>query len=168
MNKKVKIAVFLVFLVNFFSYFAGMSYSNEKPVYKLNNNYIAVREDIFNDLVTSQKLLDQYKEDSEYLNKTIEELRKLHQERNIIQDERIDVLKKTVDLKDQIIEYKDMNVNNYKMLYDVKAEEVRKQKQKTLMDKLFTLGLGAFAVSQIDDSSSKTAVGVLTLAIVLK
>ncbi len=161
-NKK---SIFLSVLIVIM--FATVSFANQ-PAYKLNDHYTAVRNDVFTKLVESDKLLEVYREEVEYLKSALEDLRGLQSERYAIQSERIDVLRETIAVKDDIIVLKDKNVDNYKALYDIKSAEVRKAKRDTLIDKLLVLGLGAVAVSNVDDNTAKAAVGVATLTFVLK
>ena len=163
MFKKLSLA-FLVILL-----FSTTAFSNSnQPAYKLNEQYTAVRNDVFTKLVENDKLLDVYKEEVSYLKTSLEELRNLQSERYTIQSERIDVLKETVLVKDDIIALKDKNVENYKALYDIKSAEVRKVKRDSLLDKLLVLGLGAAAASNVDDNGAKAAIGIATLTFVLK
>ena len=161
MFKKLSLAFLIVFL------FSTTAFSNQ-PAYKLNEQYTAVRNDVFTKLVKNDKLLDVYKEEVSYLKTSLEELRNLQSERYTIQSERIDVLKETVLVKDDIIALKDKNVENYKALYDIKSAEVRKVKRDSLLDKLLVLGLGAAAASNVDDNGAKAAIGIATLTFVLK
>lgn len=161
MFKKLSLA-FLVILL-----FSTTAFSNQ-PAYKLNEQYTAVRNDVFTKLVENDKLLDVYKEEVEYLKTSLEELRGLQSERYKIQSERIDVLRETVAVKDDIIKLKDKNVENYQALYDIKSAEVRKAKRETLLDKILVLGLGAVAASNVDDDGAKAAIGIATLTFVLK
>ena len=161
MFKKLSLAFLIVFL------FSATAFSNQ-PAYKLNEQYTAVRNDVFTKLIENDKLLDVYKEEVSYLKTSLEELRGLQSERYTIQSERIDVLKETVLVKDDIIALKDKNVENYKALYDIKSAEVRKVKRDSLLDKLLVLGLGAAAASNVDDNGAKAAIGIATLTFVLK
>ena len=161
MFKKLSLAFLIVFL------FSTTAFSNQ-PAYKLNEQYTAVRNDVFTKLVENDKLLDVYKEEVEYLKTSLEELRGLQSERYKIQSERIDVLRETVAVKDDIIKLKDKNVENYQALYDIKSAEVRKAKRETLLDKILVLGLGAVAASNVDDDGAKAAIGIATLTFVLK
>ena len=161
MFKKLSLAFLIVFL------FSATAFSNQ-PAYKLNEQYTAVRNDVFTKLIENDKLLDVYKEEVSYLKTSLEELRNLQSERYTIQSERIDVLRETVAVKDDIIKLKDKNVENYQALYDIKSAEVRKAKRETLLDKILVLGLGAVAASNVDDDGAKAAIGIATLTFVLK
>jgi hypothetical protein len=46
-------------------------------------------------------------------------------------------------------------------LYDIKSAEVRTLKRKTLLDKTSCIRIGAYGVSQIDDTGGQIAVGDL-------
>lgn len=144
-------------------------YSKDLPVsYDLKNGYTAVRNDVLNKLVENDKLIDVYKEEATYYKESLAELKELQSERFTIQNERIYVLKETISVKDDIINLKDKNIDNYKSLYDIKSAEVRTLKRKTLLDKLLVLGIGAYGVSQIDDTGGQIAVGAATLSFILK
>lgn len=144
-------------------------YSKDLPVsYNLKNGYTAVRNDVLNKLVENDKLIDVYKEEATYYKESLAELKELQSERFTIQNERIFVLKETISVKDDIINLKDKNIDNYKSLYDIKSTEVRTLKRKTLLDKLLVLGIGAYGVSQIEDTGGQIAVGAATLSFILK
>ena len=70
MFKKLSLAFLIVFL------FSTTAFSNQ-PAYKLNEQYTAVRNDVFTKLVENDKLLDVYKEEVSYLKTSLEELRNL-------------------------------------------------------------------------------------------
>jgi hypothetical protein len=140
------------------------SISTAAPVvYKLDDNYIAVRNDVFNKLTESDKLTDSYKKDIEYYKSSINQLKEMQKEKDELQDKRIGILKDTIIVKNEIITLKDENINNYKSLYTIKSNEVRKIKTKSIWQKVLTVGLGAWAISEMDDDNAKYGVGVLTL-----
>ena len=93
----------------------------------------------------------------------------LHQrraEKPHTKEERIAVLKDTLEVKNSIIELKDDNLQNQEKLYNIEKAEVRSLKIKKTWEKILTLGLGAYAFSQLDDSSDKAVVGGLTIYLV--
>lgn len=165
--KKILTIIIISFLLLFSLVISADSKENPAS-YDLKNGYIAVRSDVFNKLVENDKLLEIYKEEAKYYKESLTELKELQSERFTIQDQRIFVLKETVAVKDDIIALKDKNVENYKSLYDIKSAEVRTLKRKTLLDKLLVLGIGAYGVSQIDDTGGQIAVGAATLSFILK
>jgi hypothetical protein len=147
----------------------GRSEGADKPVaYDLGNGYTAVQSEIFDELVKNDKLVDLYKQELEYNKKKWEELKELTAKKDEIQEERILVLKDTIGLQDQIIEHKDSIITDAKVLYEMKADEVKKYKAKSIWDKALVLGLGAWAISEIDNSSTQIGLGLLTATFVLK
>ncbi len=141
----------------------------DKPVaYDLGNGYTAVQSDVFDELVKNDKLVDLYKKEIEYNKKKLEELKLLTAKKDEIQEQRISLLKDTIDLQNQTISHKDSIINTTKVLYNMKSEEVNKYRTKNLIDKLLVLGLGAWAISETDNSSTKVGMGLLTAAFVLK
>ena len=145
--------------------FSGCSYA-QPAVYDLGNGYTAVRNDVFDKLVENDKLLDLAKEEAEYYKETLDQYIKLTEQKDEIQDSRIQVLKETLVLKDQIISYKDDNIQNWESLYNIKKDEVNSLKTKSIWEKILTVGLGAYAFSQLDDSTDKAIVGGLTIYLV--
>lgn len=146
--------------------FSGCSYAAQPAVYDLGNGYTAVRNDVFDKLVENDKLLDLAKEEAEYYKKTLDQYIKLTEQKDEIQDNRIVVLKETLELKDNIISYKDDNIQNWQSMYNIKEAEVRSLKTKNVWEKILTVGLGAYAFSQLDDSTDKAVVGGLTIYLV--
>ena len=146
--------------------FSGCSYAAQPAVYDLGNGYTAVRNDVFDKLVENDKLLDLAKEEAEYYKKTLDQYIKLTEQKDEIQDNRIIVLKETLELKDNIISYKDDNIQNWQSMYNIKEAEVRSLKTKNVWEKILTVGLGAYAFSQLDDSTDKAIVGGLTIYLV--
>ena len=112
------------------------------------------------------ELLDLAKEEAEYYKKTLDQYIKLTEQKDEIQDNRIIVLKETLELKDNIISYKDDNIQNWQSMYNIKEAEVRSLKTKNVWEKILTVGLGAYAFSQLDDSTDKAIVGGLTIYLV--
>lgn len=153
------IATLIFFLI------AGCSYA-QPAVYDLGNGYTAVRNDVFDKLVENDKLLDLAKEEAEYYKKTLDQYIKLTEQKDEIQNNRIIVLKETLELKDNIISYKDDNIQNWRSMYNIKEAEVRSLKTKNVWEKILTVGLGAYAFSQLDDSTDKAVVGGLTIYLV--
>lgn len=167
LKKVVVITAVIIALVLMFSY--GKSGAEEKPAaYDLGNGYTAVENSVFDTLTQHDMLLDLRDKEIAYYKQTIAQLKELNDKKDNIQESRIAVLKDTLVLKDQVIALKDENIAGYKALYEAKSAEVKKYKTRSLVDKLFVLGLGAYAVSQIDDSATKFGVSGLTLAIVFK
>lgn len=165
MMKKYIIAITLSLLL----LFSGSALANDKPsAYDLGNGYTAVENTVFDELVQHDKLYELYKEELEYNKKTMAELKELTGKKDEIQDQRILVLKDTIGLQDKIIEHKDSIITDTKVLYQMKADEVKKYKTKSLLDKLLVLGLGAWAISEIDDTGTQIGLGMLTATIVLK
>lgn len=134
--------------------------------YDLGNGYTAVRNDIFDKLVENDKLLELAQEEAKYYKETLDQYIKLTEQKDEIQDSRIQVLKETLALKDQIISYKDDNIQNWESLYNIKKDEVNSLKTKSIWKKILTIGLGAYAFSQLDDSTDKAIVGGLTIYLV--
>lgn len=159
---------FIFFMSSTIVLFTATAYSNEVNAYDLGNGYTAVKNNVLSRLVENEKMLEVYKEEVEYYKQALEDIKSLQSDRYVIQSERISVLKDTITVKDDIIILKDMNIENYKNLYDMKTDELRTVKRKTLLDKLLVLGIGVYGVSQIDDTSGKVAVGAATLTFVLK
>ena len=153
------IAILILFIIT------GCSYA-QPAVYDLGNGYTAVRNDVFDKLVENDKLLDLAKEEAEYYKKTLDQYIKLTEQKDEIQDNRIIVLKETLELKDNIISYKDDNIQNWQSMYNIKEAEVRSLKTKNVWEKILTVGLGAYAFSQLDDSTDKAIVGGLTIYLV--
>lgn len=145
--------------------FNGCSYA-QPAVYDLGNGYTAVRNDVFDTLVENDRLLELAREEARYYKETLDEYIRLAEQKDAIQDSRIEVLKETLVLKDQIISYKDDNLQNWESLYNIKRDEVRSLKTKSVWEKILTLGLGAYAFSQLDDSTDKAVVGGLTVYLV--
>jgi len=147
----------------------GRSEGANKPIaYDLGNGYTAVQSKVFDELVKNDKLVDLYKRELEYNKKKWEELKELTTKKDEIQEKRIMVLKDTIDFQNQVIEHKDSIINNTRVLYQLKADEVKKYKTKSLMDKLLVLGLGAWAISEIDSTGTQIGIGMLTATFVLK
>lgn len=167
--KKIIIAIIVAIALFLMFSFGGKANATEQPAaYDLGNGYTAVQSEIFDELVKNDKLVDLYKQELEYNKKKWEELKELTAKKDEIQEERILVLKDTIGLQDQIIEHKDSIITDTKVLYQMKADEVKKYKTKSLIDKLLVLGLGAWAISEIDDSSTQMGIGLLTATFVLK
>lgn len=147
----------------------GRAEGADKPVaYDLGNGYTAVENTTFDQLIENDKLVDLLKQERDYYKEVYEKAKVLNADKDKIQDERINVLHDTIGLQKQIIDFKDMNINNYKTLYEMKSDEVKKYKAKSLLDKALVLGLGAWAVSEVDDTSTKIGMGALTLTYVFK
>lgn len=145
--------------------FSGCSYA--QPVaYDLGNGYTVVRNDVFDKLVENDKLLELAQEEAKYYKETLDQYIKLTEQKDEIQNNRIQVLKETLVLKDQIISYKDNNIQNWESLYNIKKDEVNSLKTKSIWKKILTIGLGAYAFSQLDDSTDKAIVGGLTIYLV--
>ena len=157
---------YFISLIILFLIFTGCSYAAQSAVYDLGNGYTAVRNDVFDKLVENDKLLDLAKEEAEYYKKTLDQYIKLTEQKDEIQDNRIIVLKETLELKDNIISYKDDNIQNWQSMYNIKEAEVRSLKTKNVWEKILTVGLGAYAFSQLDDSTDKAIVGGLTIYLV--
>ncbi|HQQ39705.1 MAG TPA: hypothetical protein PKY72_05350 [Bacilli bacterium] len=139
------------------------AYSQSTAVYDLGNGYTAVRNDIFDQWVENDELLDVYREEAEYYKKTLEQFMALSDEKGDIQEARIVLLKDTIYLKDEIINYKDSQIENYNQLYQIKSVEANKRVFSNWFSKLLLLGMGAYAVSEIDDTAGRAAVGALTI-----
>lgn len=157
---------YFISLIILFLIFTGCSYAAQSAVYDLGNGYTAVRNDIFDKLVENDKLLELAQEEAKYYKETLDQYIKLTEQKDEIQDSRIQVLKETLVLKDQIISYKDDNIQNWRSLYNIKEAEVRSLKTKNVWEKILTVGLGAYAFSQLDDSTDKAIVGGLTIYLV--
>jgi len=159
-----KINISLITMLIFFI-ITGCSYA-QPAAYDLGNGYTAVRNDIFDKLVENDKLLELAQEEAKYYKETLDQYIKLTEQKDEIQDSRIQVLKETLVLKDQIISYKDDNIQNWESLYNIKKDEVNSLKTKSIWEKILTVGLGAYAFSQLDDSTDKAIVGGLTIYLV--
>lgn len=159
-----KINISLIVMLIFFI-ITGCSYA-QPVVYDLGNGYTAVRNDVFDKLVENDKLLELAQEEAKYYKETLDQYIKLTEQKDEIQDSRIQVLKETLVLKDQIISYKDDNIQNWESLYNIKKDEVNSLKTKSIWEKILTIGLGAYAFSQLDDSTDKAIVGGLTIYLV--
>lgn len=160
--KKINISLIVILIL-----FIITRCSYAQPVaYDLGNGYTAVRNDIFDKLVENDKLLELAQEEAKYYKETLDQYIKLTEQKDEIQDSRIQVLKETLVLKDQIISYKDDNIQNWRSLYNIKEAEVRSLKTKNVWEKILTVGLGAYAFSQLDDSTDKAIVGGLTIYLV--
>ena len=157
------ITTIIIFFIIFCPMFA---YGAEPAAYKLPNGRISVDEDVFNQLVTNEKKMEVYKEEVEYLKKSIEELKTLYKTSDSIQEQRVTVLKDTIELKDQIIVYKDDNIKNWEKIYNVEHSKVNKLKTMSLIEKILITGLTAYAISNIDDSSAQAAVGAIGASII--
>ena len=160
MKKFVFSVLILLFIFN------GCSYAAQPAVYDLGNGYTAVRNDVFDKLAENDKLLELMKEERDYYKNTLDQYIALEEQKSRIQEERIAVLKDTIEVKNSIIELKDDNLQNWEKLYNIEKAEVRSLKIKKTWEKILTLGLGAYAFSQLDDSSDKAVVGGLTLYLV--
>ena len=154
------IAALIFFLIT------GCSYAAQPVAYDLGNGYTAVRNDIFDKLVENDKLLELAQEEAKYYKETLDQYIKLTEQKDEIQNNRIQVLKETLELKDNIISYKDDNIQNWQSMYNIKEAEVRSLKTKNVWEKILTVGLGAYAFSQLDDSTDKAIVGGLTIYLV--
>lgn len=157
---------YFISLIILFLIFTGCSYAAQPAVYDLGNGYTAVRNNVFDKLVENDKLLELMKEERDYYKKTLDQYIALEEQKSRIQEERIAVLKDTIEVKNSIIELKDDNLQNWEKLYNIEKAEVRSLKIKKTWEKILTLGLGAYAFSQLDDSSDKAVVGGLTLYLV--
>ena len=134
-------------------------YANELAAYKLDNGRISVREDVFNRLVTNDKLLEEYKKELEDYKKAINQINLLEKQKDEIQEQRITVLKETISYKDDIITYKDKNLDEYEKLYNSTKKELNRQKTLSFFEKLLITALGGYAISEIDDNTAKAVVG---------
>jgi len=134
-----------------------------QPMYQLNENYTAVRNDIFDQLTEKDRLVDLLEEELEYANLTIQQLKDLHSQNDDLYERRIVILKDVLGLKDEIISYKDSQINNYNQLYQIKSAEANRRVFKNWFDKFLLLSVGAYAVSQIDDNTGKAAVSAITV-----
>jgi|GEM_PF-3025542 len=161
MNKKIFILVIALLIL-----LPTIVFADEAPAYKLSNGRISVDEEVFNQLVTNDKKMEVYKEEVDYLKKSIEELKNLHKQGDSIQEQRILVLKDTISLKDQVIGYKDDNIKNWEKIYNIEHKKVNKLKTMSLIEKILVTGLTAYAISNIEDSSAKVAVGTIGASIV--
>lgn len=157
---------YFISLIILFLIFTGCSYAAQSAVYDLGNGYTAVRNDVFDRLVENDKLLELAQEEAKYYKETLDQYIKLTEQKDEIQNNRIQVLKETLVLKDQIISYKDNNIQNWESLYNIKKDEVNSLKTKSVWEKILTVGLGAYAFSQLDDSTDKAIVGGLTIYLV--
>lgn len=166
MIKRILIIILLVFTIVFL--YQHISWGAEKVSYDLGNGYIAVREDVFNNLVTNDKLLELAKKEKEYYESSLKELQAMNSERFLIQENRIGILKDTLVLKDEKISLKDENLKKFEELYNIKSKEVRKFKANSLFEKFLTLGIGVWAVSEIDDNNARIGIGATTLYLVFK
>ncbi len=162
MMKRINIGLIVALI---FFIITGCSYA-QPAAYDLGNGYTAVRNDVFDKLVENDKLLELAQEEVKYYKETLDQYIKLTEQKDEIQDSRIQVLKETLVLKDQIISYKDDNIQNWESLYNIKKDEVNSLKTKSIWEKILTVGLGAYAFSQLDDSTDKAIVGGLTIYLV--
>jgi len=160
--KKFLISLILMFVI----IFSRNAYAAQPATYDLGNGYTAVRNDVFDKLVENDRLIDLIKEERDYYKKTLEEFMTLEEQKSRIQEERIAVLKDTIEVKNSIIELKDDNLQNWEKLYNMEKAEVRSLKIKKTWEKILTLGLGAYAFSQLEDSTDKAVVGSLTVYLV--
>lgn len=142
-------------------------YANNNVAYNLSNGYVAVREDVFNELVKNDKLIENYKEEIEYLKQSIKEVKELNEQRNSIQNDRITVLKETISFKDQIITYKDENMKNWEKLYNNESKKVDKLRFKNFFQKILIAGLTTYAISQAEDNTAKAIIGGIGSSIIL-
>ena len=142
------------------------AYAEEQSAYKLPNGRISVDADVFNQLVANDKKTEVYKEEVIYLKKSIEELKSLYKTSDGIQEQRVAVLKDTISLKDQVIEYKDDNIKNWEEIYNIEHKKVNKLKTMSLLEKVLITGLTIYACSEIEDTSSRVAVGTIGASIV--
>ena len=110
--------------------------------------------------------MEVYKDEVDYLKKSIEELKALYKTSDSIQEQRFTVLKDTIELKDQIIVYKDDNIKNWEKIYNVEHSKVNKLKTMSLIEKILVTGLTAYAISNMDDSSAQAAVGAIGASII--
>lgn len=160
-----KILFCLTIFIFIFS-LASPVFADGKAAYKLDNGYIAVREDVFNSLTTNDKLVDELKKEVDYYKSSIAELKTLNTQKDEIQGQRITVLKDTITLKDQIIEYKNATITDYDKLYKNEKAINSKFRAKNLLEKLCLIALTGYACSQIDDTGAKCAVGAAGAALV--
>lgn len=142
-------------------------FADNRPAYRLPDGRISVQEDVFNSLVTNDKLMEVYKEETEYLHKTIADLKILNEQGANIQEQRVAVLKDTIGLKDQVIVYKDENLLSLEKMYNIEHKKVNKFKTMSFIEKFLITGLTVYACSEIDNSSAQMAVGAIGTSIIL-
>ena len=153
MFKKIFIAILSILLL------ATAAYSSEPAAYRLDNGRISVREDVFNRLVTNDKLLEEYKKEIEDYKQALNQVNELEKQKDDIQEQRITVLKETITYKNDIITYKDKNLEEYEKLYNNTKKELNRHKTLSFFEKLLITAISGYAISEIDDNTAKAVVG---------
>lgn len=138
---------------------------NNSAAYKLNNGRISVREDVFNQLVTNEKLLELYKAELEKYRISVEKFDELNTQNIDLYENRISTLEDIIKDKDDIITYKDNNIKEYESLYKSVKKELSKQKTMSFFQKLLVTAVGVYAISELDSNTPKVVVGAGTVAI---
>lgn len=155
MNKKI-CAIIAIFLI--ITMFPSITFANE-IAYDLKNGYIAVKESVFNALVTNDKLNDIYVIEIDRQKGVISNLILVYDEKEKIHTEKVNTLYEIINNDKSIITAQTENIKNYESMFNEKVKENKKLKSQLVLYKILALGVGIVAISQMEDTGWKIAAG---------
>lgn len=155
MIRKIFISLILIMILPTML-FAGQS------AYKVNSNYVAVRNDVFNKLTANQKMIAMYEKQIETMQNGLNDLEQLSKQKTEAYEKKIQSLQLTIEAKDSIIALKDDNIQQYKnmeLLYNSSKSEIRKMKRMNVWEKVFIAGLATAACLTTNDTGAQIGMG---------
>lgn len=155
MNKKI-CAIIAIFLI--ITMFPSITFANE-IAYDLKNGYIAVKESVFNALVTNDKLNDIYVIEIDRQKSVISNLIITYDEKDKIQTEKTNTLYEIISNDKSIITAQTENIKSYEKIFNEKNKEIKTLKSQVFLYKVIALGVGIVAISQMENNGWKIAAG---------
>jgi hypothetical protein len=132
-----------------------------------NSDYIAVRTDVFNKLVTNDKLADLYKSESNRKDTVISTLKSEYDKKDINFKKQTETLQQIISNDKDIIVTKDDNIKKYETLYNNEKQDKKEYRNQTILYKILFVTAAGLAISKMDSTGWKIAAGLGTGAIAL-
>lgn len=139
--------------------FTPMLYAEDTIAYDLKNGYIAVKEEVFNSLVTGDKLNSVYVIEIDRQNGVILSLNNEFNNKDKVNTERIATLSSIIEADKAIILAQQNSFENYEAMFKAKTKENTRLKTQVVLYKVLMLGIGIAAITQIDSVGWKVAAG---------
>ena len=125
MSKHKLISIILIILL----IFPSVAIAAGKPAASISSDtdeYILVRKDVFNALVTNDKLVNLYKSENDRYKNVISNLEDAYNSKDINTNKQIETLKQIISNDNEIIVTKDNNIKNYEIDYCFSLYQLKK------------------------------------------
>jgi hypothetical protein len=159
MSKHKLISIILIILL----IFPSVAIAAGKPAASISSDtdeYILVRKDVFNALVTNDKLVNLYKSENDRYKNVISNLEDAYNSKDINTNKQIETLKQIISNDNEIIVTKDNNIKNYEKIYNNEKTNTKIYQKQTLLYKILFATAAGFAISNIDSTALKITAGV--------